>query len=190
MSNRRKSSGSRLLTPKEQEACKIIANSDVRHSQHAVALLAVNEKNTRAQAAVTSGLTIGQVNYWVTKFRKMRLKVFPDLPAMDSISESLMNDEFTQGSEDIKSSDPGDEISSSKDRKKKQKKTKGNKKIKQKKKDKGKKKSKGKKSKKSKGKKSKKSKAKKGKKDKSGKGAKGKRKSKKTTKDKKSKQKK
>jgi hypothetical protein len=76
--NEQSTSGSNLLTPQEQALCKQIAAHEAPHSQRAMALLALNERSTQAQAAEQAGLSIGQVKYWITKFRKQRLGIFPD----------------------------------------------------------------------------------------------------------------
>ncbi len=67
-----------LLTPREQAICKHVATREAPHSKRAMALLALNEGSTQAQAAEQAGLSRGQVKYWITKFRKQRLYVFPD----------------------------------------------------------------------------------------------------------------
>jgi hypothetical protein len=41
--------------------------------------LALNEKSTQPQAAEKSGLSIGQVRYWVAEFRKKRLGIFHEI---------------------------------------------------------------------------------------------------------------
>lgn len=70
--------GGNLLTPREQAICKHIAAGEAPHSQRAVALLALNESSTRAQAAEQANLSTGQINYWIAKFRKQRLGMFPE----------------------------------------------------------------------------------------------------------------
>ena len=69
---------SSLLTSPEQAICKQIADHEAPHSQRAVALLALNENGTQTQAAEESGLSVGQVKYWVAEFRKKRLDIFPE----------------------------------------------------------------------------------------------------------------
>ena len=76
--NRQVTSRDTLLTSQEQTACKQITASEAPHSQRAKALLALNEGGTHAEAAEQSGLTLGQVKYWITRFRKQRLAVFPE----------------------------------------------------------------------------------------------------------------
>lgn len=87
--NKQVASRSNLLTTQEQAICKQIATRTAPHSQRALALLALNEKSTQAQAAEQAGLTLGQVKYWVAKFRKQRLGIFPDtlLDELDAEAE-------------------------------------------------------------------------------------------------------
>ena len=67
-----------LLNPEEQAVLSQIATSEPPHSQRAQALLAMNEGATQAEAGTQAGLTIGQVRYWLTKFRAKRTAIFPD----------------------------------------------------------------------------------------------------------------
>ena len=77
--NEESASESSLLTPQEQAICKqIAARRQTPHSQRALALLALNERCTQAQAAEQAGQSKGQVKYWVAKFRKQRLSIFPN----------------------------------------------------------------------------------------------------------------
>jgi hypothetical protein len=70
--------GGNLLTPREKTVCKQIATGEAPHSQRAVALLALNKSSTRAEAAEQANLSTGQINYWIAKFRKQRLGMFPE----------------------------------------------------------------------------------------------------------------
>ena len=69
---------SNLLTLKEQAQCEQIGTGKAPHNKRALALLALNEGITQTRAAEQAGLTIGQVKYWLAKFRKQRLGIFPD----------------------------------------------------------------------------------------------------------------
>lgn len=60
-----------LLTPSEVTACKKLASSDLPDRQRASALLAIHQGNTQAQAAESAGLTLGQVKYIITRFRRL-----------------------------------------------------------------------------------------------------------------------
>lgn len=69
---------SRLLSDQEREAFKMISTGNDLHGQRAIALLAIDEGATQAQAAQQSGLTAGQVKYWLGKFRQVRMEIFPE----------------------------------------------------------------------------------------------------------------
>ena len=70
-------SGGTLLSPQERDVCLRISEGDTIHSQRAGALLAIDDGATQAQAGQRAGLTQGQVSYWLGKFRKVRLDIFP-----------------------------------------------------------------------------------------------------------------
>jgi hypothetical protein len=67
-----------LLTSEERAACEGFASGDPPHSQRAIALLALDNGATQAQAAGQAGLTKGQVRYWLDRFRQERLAIFPE----------------------------------------------------------------------------------------------------------------
>ena len=69
--------GSSLLTAQEQAVCNRIATGKAPHSQRAFALLTLNQNSTQAHAADQAGLSTGQVRYWLAKFRKEGLGIFP-----------------------------------------------------------------------------------------------------------------
>jgi hypothetical protein len=69
---------SRLLTPEEREACGRVAAGCAPHSQRALALMALDQGVTQAEAGELSGLTKGQVRYWRDRFRDNRLGIFPN----------------------------------------------------------------------------------------------------------------
>ena len=66
-----------LLSLQERDVCLRISEGDTIHSQRAGALLAIDDGATQAQAGQKAGLTLGQVSYWLGKFRKIRLDIFP-----------------------------------------------------------------------------------------------------------------
>ena len=68
----------KLLSDQEREAFKMIATGNDLHGQRAIALLAIDDGATQAQAAQQSGLTPGQVKYWLGKFRQVRMQIFPE----------------------------------------------------------------------------------------------------------------
>jgi hypothetical protein len=67
-----------LLTPEEKDACKQIVMGEAPYRQRAQALLAIDAGFTQPEAARKSGLTKGQVRYWLEKFRRIRLDIFPE----------------------------------------------------------------------------------------------------------------
>jgi hypothetical protein len=68
----------KLLSAQERIAFRMISTGNDLHGQRALALLAIDEGATQAQAAQRAGLTPGQVKYWLGKFREIRLAIFPD----------------------------------------------------------------------------------------------------------------
>jgi transposase-like protein len=76
--NENYNSSERLLSEQERVAFKMISTGNDLHGQRALALLAIDEGSTQAQAAQQAGLTPGQVKYWLAKFREIRLAIFPD----------------------------------------------------------------------------------------------------------------
>ena len=138
--------GGKLLSAQEREAFKMISTGNDLHGQRAIALLAIDEGTTQEQAGQRAGLTTGQVKYWLGKFRRVRMDIFPE--------QVLKADQMDL---DQEASDQGAQVA---DKTKKSKKTKKSQGKKSKKKT-------GKKSKAKKGKKSKKKKSKKSKKNKS-----------------------
>ena len=69
---------SALLTKSQQQACKQHATASTVDGKRARALLAVHGGASQAQAAAESGLTLGQVRYWLAKFRRDGLAIFPN----------------------------------------------------------------------------------------------------------------
>ncbi len=70
-----------LLNDESRAALEQIAlNRSGIDAQRAAALLAVDAGKSQAEAAVANGLTDGQVNYAVRKFREQGVAAFPDAP--------------------------------------------------------------------------------------------------------------
>ena len=67
-----------LLGPQEKLILEQIAARGSPHSQRAQSLLAIDAGVTQKIAALQSGQTVGQVNYWLGKFRRDRLGIFPE----------------------------------------------------------------------------------------------------------------
>jgi hypothetical protein len=76
--NKTQEKENRLLSYEEQDIMCEVATKDPPFSQRAQALLAIDEGTTQAAAGQQAGLTKGQVRYWLTKFRKVRIAIFPE----------------------------------------------------------------------------------------------------------------
>lgn len=104
----------RLLSDQEREAFKMISTGNDLHGQRAIALLAIDEGASQAQAAQQTGLTAGQVQYWLGKFRRVRMEIFPEQvlkpekmkspDAKESKSKKSKKSEGTKGKKDKKKS--------------------------------------------------------------------------------------
>jgi hypothetical protein len=66
-----------LLEPQEKLILERISSGQPPHSQRAKSLLAVDAGATQTTAAQHSGQTVGQVSYWLSKFRSERMNIFP-----------------------------------------------------------------------------------------------------------------
>jgi hypothetical protein len=75
----------KLLKPSEVTACKQLAGSELNNNKRAAALLSIHQGKTHAQAAETSGLSLGQIKYIVTRFRKLGMN------ALDAVRERPEN---------------------------------------------------------------------------------------------------
>ena len=67
-----------LLGPQEKLILEQIAAGQPPHSQRAQSLLAIDAGVTQKIAALQSGQTVRQVSYWLSKFRKDRMGIFPE----------------------------------------------------------------------------------------------------------------
>ena len=68
----------KILTPIEREICEnIAAQGDSLSSQRAELLLHIDEGMTQANACATSDLSIGQLRYALTLFKKSGMQMFP-----------------------------------------------------------------------------------------------------------------
>lgn len=77
-----------FLSPQERAACQLLSTGKAPHSQRASALLALDQGVTQAQAAENTGLTLGQVRYWLGRFREVRLAIFPEPVMREAVVES------------------------------------------------------------------------------------------------------
>ena len=97
--NGKKTQKPKLLNQQEQAICKKIATRTVPHSQRAMALLLLNEGSGQAMAAELAGLSVGQLRYWLNKFRDQGVGIFPDelledlkMETEPDVSEGVEND--------------------------------------------------------------------------------------------------
>ena len=149
----------KLLSSQEHGLCVRISEGDTIHSQRAQALLAIDEGASQRQAAQRAGLTRGQVKYWLGKYRKMRLDIFPESILVEA-GAGLVESQAETPEVDAVSDVGGGKVGKSKAKKSKKKKSKPKKSKKKVAKPRTKKKSKKSKKKKGKGKKKKKNKKK------------------------------
>jgi len=68
---------SRLLSSEERVIFSQIATKEQPYGSRAQALLAIDEGATQSEAGQQAGLTIGQLRYWLGKFRKDGTAIFP-----------------------------------------------------------------------------------------------------------------
>ena len=73
-----KDSTGKLLEPQEKLILEQIAAGGPPHSQRAESLLAIDAGITQKIAALQSGQTVGQVSYWLGKFRREGMGIFPE----------------------------------------------------------------------------------------------------------------
>lgn len=79
-----------LLTPAQKALlAEIAASNIVLISQRAQVLLLLNDGKSHAQASAETGLTIGQVRYALTRFRKAGQAMFPNLPQTASTAATV-----------------------------------------------------------------------------------------------------
>jgi hypothetical protein len=78
----------KLLNIQERAVCERLSDGAIPHNQWAQALLAIDEGASRAEAAQRAGLTDHQVRYWLAKFRKQGLGIFPQ-QALESAAQEM-----------------------------------------------------------------------------------------------------
>ncbi len=76
-----------LDEPQEKLILEQIAAGQPPHSQRAQSLLAIDAGVTQEIAALQSGLSVGQVSYWLNKFRRDGMGIFPEELLRQSESE-------------------------------------------------------------------------------------------------------
>lgn len=67
-----------LLDDEQRAVCEQLASGEAPHGQRAQALLALDEGATQTAAGDRAGLTKNQVKYWLGRFRKNGLSIFPE----------------------------------------------------------------------------------------------------------------
>jgi hypothetical protein len=79
-----------LLNPQQYMLCKQLAVGKPPWSQRAKALLAINDGASEAVASELSQLRSTQVKFWLNKFNKEGIDIFPEplLQDMDDISDT------------------------------------------------------------------------------------------------------
>lgn len=70
--------GDSFLSSEDRAIISQVATMEPPDSQRALALLAIDEGATQAEAGIQAGLTIGQLRYWLGKFRKDGTSIFPE----------------------------------------------------------------------------------------------------------------
>lgn len=113
----------KLLSSQERDICLRISEGDTLHSQRAQAMLAIDDGATQAQAGQRAGLTQGQVSYWLGKFRKIRLDIFPQdylkgVEAAQVISQSGTPEGNAHSTESSEVAKPSKKVKKSKQAKK------------------------------------------------------------------------
>ena len=85
-----------LLEPQERLNCEQIAAGQPPHSQRARSLLAIDAGVTQKTAALQTGQTVGQVSYWLGKFRRDRMSIFPEDLLLQTESEAPPAQQLTE----------------------------------------------------------------------------------------------
>lgn len=97
-----------ILSNEDLATCQTLAKLDIKLvSQRAQALLILHEGQTQAIAAEQTSLTIGQVRYLMTLFRKNGIALFPEkvltslanTPEEPKAEEPVKQDEIKEGKE-------------------------------------------------------------------------------------------
>ena len=78
---------SHFLTDQDKATCKQVTAGTAPHSKRAQALLALNKGASPADAAELSGLSEGQVKYWLNRFTKLGIGIFPDVLQPEAAEE-------------------------------------------------------------------------------------------------------
>jgi len=98
-----------LFSVEERADCEIYADGDSLLSQRAQALLLLDEGATQKEASEQTGLTLGQTNYWLRKFRVNRMSAFPKFELTESLSDEIVS-QPSEMQADQSGSQPDDEL--------------------------------------------------------------------------------
>jgi len=86
----------KLVGPQEKLILEQIAIGQPPYSQRAQALLAIDAGGTQAAAAEQSRQTVGQVKYWLGKFRRDRMSIFSEELLLQSEPEPPLEKKETE----------------------------------------------------------------------------------------------
>ncbi|HEC74037.1 MAG TPA: helix-turn-helix domain-containing protein [Methylophaga aminisulfidivorans] len=78
-----------LLTPSQVTRCKKIIASESDQNQRASVLLALHTGATQLEAAKQSDLSLNQVKYCVSRFRKVGMAMFPETTMLKQSMEEV-----------------------------------------------------------------------------------------------------
>eukprot|EP01155_Anaeramoeba_flamelloides_P030276 Anaeramoba_flamelloidesa86421_82.p1 GENE.a86421_82~~a86421_82.p1 ORF type:complete len:167 (+),score=40.96 a86421_82:124-624(+) len=88
-----------LLSGKDRGVCENISvGEDTINKKRAIALLSIDNGNTQIKAAEDSGLSVGQVRYFLSKYRTLGISCFPS-ELMETKKEEIEQIEETQAKE-------------------------------------------------------------------------------------------
>jgi hypothetical protein len=99
----------RLLSSEEAAILSQIASNEQPHSGRAQALLAIDGGATQAEAGHQAGLTKGQVRYWLGKFRKERMSIFP-VELLNQVQQEDDSPQISADTPDLEQAAGEDEI--------------------------------------------------------------------------------
>ncbi len=113
-----KRAAGKLLSPEERAVCEQLAAGEAPWSQRVQALLAVDKGATQAEAGQRAGLTVGQVKYWLGKFRTGRTAIFPEA-LLEGLPDPAVSAELSVDPGDIQKAKEKPKQKSKKDKKSK-----------------------------------------------------------------------
>jgi len=105
----------KLLNVQEREICEKLSGGEAPYRQWAQTLLAIDGGASQAEAAQRSGLTNNQVRYWLAKFRKLGLGIFPQqslvstMPDISDLDMPVVEEQVKAASEEVEDAEVVDE---------------------------------------------------------------------------------